>query len=297
VSLRFFIGEAWRALTRNAAPSMAALVTVMITTIVLGVFIPVTEATTGAANEVRGRIYVDVFLKDDADQATVAALRKKIAADDRVKNVVYVSKEEAKQSLNEDLKKAAELLDENPLPASLRVIPKNPDDVDAISATLVKKTSNGKTTYVNASIDEVRNGEDDTDKILSVTGGIKWAMWALAILLVLATTALVANTIRLSLYARRREIEVMRMVGATAWFIRWPFVIEGLVVGFFGGLLAVLLLAVAKATIIDPLADSYALFAAPETISFTLLVVVLLIAATAISAAGSGITLRRFLKI
>ncbi len=297
MNVRFFVGEAWRALSRNAAPSMAALVTVMITTIVLGVFIPVTEATTGAANEVRGRIYVDVFLKDDADQASVAALRKKVAADDRVKSVVYVSKEEAKQSLNEDLKKAAELLDENPLPASLRVVPKNPDDVDAISATFVKKQSGDKTTYVNASIDEVRNGEDDTEKILSVTGGIKWAMWALAILLVLAATALVANTIRLSLYARRREIEVMRLVGATAWFIRWPFVIEGLVVGFFGGLLAVLLLGVAKATIIDPLADSYALFAAPETISFTLLVAVLLLASTAISAAGSGITLRRFLKI
>lgn len=297
MSFRFFAGEAWRALSRNAAPSMAALVTVMITTIVLGVFIPVTEATTGAANEVRGRIYVDVFLKDSADQAEVTALRKKIESDDMVKSVTYVSKAEAKESLNEDLKKAAALLDDNPLPASLRVAPKDPDDVDAITASFVKSGEGKKTVYTSVAIDEVKNGEDDTQKILSVTGGIKWAMWALAILLILAATALVANTIRLSLYARRREIEVMRLVGATAWFIRWPFVIEGLVVGFFGGLLAVLLLGVAKATIIDPLADSYALFAAPDTISFTLLVFVLLFASTAISAAGSGITLRRFLRI
>ena len=295
--LRFFAGEAWRALSRNAAPSVAALVTVMITTIVLGVFIPVTEATTGAANEVRGRIFVDVFLKDSADQIDVVTLRKKIASDTRVKSVTYISKAEAKQSLNEDLKKAAALLDENPLPASLRVVPRDPDSVDAITASLVRSGSGKKTVYVSGSIDEVKNGEDDTQKILSVTGGIKWAMWALAILLMLAATALVANTIRLSLYARRREIEVMRMVGATAWFIRWPFVIEGLVVGFAGGLLAVLLLAVAKATIIDPLADSYALFAAPETISFALLVAVLLVASTAISAVGSGITLRRFLRV
>lgn len=297
MNLRFFISEAWRALSRNAAPSVAALVTVMITTIVLGVFIPVTEATTGAANEVRGRIFVDVFLKDGTTDEQISVLKRKITNDDRVKTVTYVSKEEARESLNEDLKKAAALLDENPLPASLRVVPKDPDDVEAITASLKVKNDEGKTVYVNAQIDEVRDGEDDTEKILSVTGGIKYAMWALAILLMLAATALVANTIRLSLYARRREIEVMRLVGATAWFIRWPFVIEGLVVGFFGGLLAVLLLGLAKATIIDPLADSYALFAAPDTISFTLLVVVLLLASMAISAVGSGITLRRFLKI
>jgi cell division transport system permease protein len=297
MNVRFFVSEAWRALSRNAAPSVAALVTVMITTIVLGVFIPVTEATTGAANEVRGRIFVDVFLKDDTTDEQISVLRRKITNDERVKTVTYVSKEEARESLNEDLKKAAALLDENPLPASLRVVPRDPDDVEAITASLKVKNDEGKTVYVNAQIDEVRDGEDDTEKILSVTGGIKWAMWALAILLMLAATALVANTIRLSLYARRREIEVMRLVGATAWFIRWPFVIEGLVVGFFGGLLAVLLLGLAKATIIDPLADSYALFAAPDTISFTLLVAVLLLASMAISAVGSGITLRRFLKI
>lgn len=297
MNLRFFVNEAWRALSRNAAPSMAALVTVMITTIVLGVFIPVTEATTGAANEVRGRIFVDVFLKDGTTPEQVSVLRRKIVNDDRVKSVTYISKEQARESLNEDLKQAAALLDENPLPASLRVVPQNPDEVDAISASLTVKNAQGKTTYVNNRIDEVRNGEDDTEKILSVTGGIKWAMWALAILLMLAATALVANTIRLSLYARRREIEVMRLVGATAWFIRWPFVIEGLVVGFCGGLLAVLLLGLAKATIIDPLADSYALFAAPDTISFTVLVIVLLVASMGISAVGSGITLRRFLKI
>lgn len=297
MNFRFFFNEAWRALSRNAAPSIAALVTVMITTIVLGVFIPVTDATTGAANEIRGRIFVDVFLKDKTTNAEIAAIRKRLEANPDVKTVTYISKEDAKQSLNEDLKSAADLLDENPLPASLRAVPVDADQVDAISASLVKSGSGNKTVYVSKSIDEVRNGEDDTEKILSVTGGIKVAMWTLAILLIVASTVLVANTIRLSLYARRREIEVMRLVGATAWFIRWPFVIEGLFVGFVGGILAILLLGVAKATIVDPLADSFALFAAPDTINFTTLIAILLLASTAISAAGSGITLRRFLKV
>ena len=119
----------------------------------------------------------------------------------------------------------------------------------------------------------------------------------LAGLLVLASVALVANTIRLSIFARRREVEVMKLVGATNWFIRWPFVIEGMIVGFFGGLLAVLLLTVAKETLIDPLSEDFALLAAPDTIDFPLLVVLLMLACVVVSALGSGITLRRFLRV
>jgi cell division transport system permease protein len=114
---------------------------------------------------------------------------------------------------------------------------------------------------------------------------------------VFASIALIANTIRLSVFARRREVEVMKLVGATNWFIRWPFVIEGVIVGFFGGLLAVLLLTAAKETFIDPLSERFELLAAPETIDFPLLVIVLMVACVAVSAIGSGITLRRFLRV
>ena len=89
----------------------------------------------------------------------------------------------------------------------------------------------------------------------------------------------------------------MKLVGATNWFIRWPFVIEGVIVGFFGGVLAVLLLTIAKETFIDPLSERFELLAAPETIDFPLLIVVLLCACIAVSAIGSGITLRRFLRV
>ena len=116
-------------------------------------------------------------------------------------------------------------------------------------------------------------------------------------LTVTASILLVANTIRLSVFARRREVEVMSLVGATNWFIRWPFVIEGLIVGFLGGAVAVAILYIAKATVIDPLSDRFALIAAPQTIEFRLLVLILLAAATAVSALGSGITLRRFLRV
>lgn len=297
MNFRFFMSEAIRTLRRNSAPSFAALMTVMITTIVLGVFIPVTDATTGAANEIRGRLLVDVYLKDDATQAELAALRKKLEQSENVKSVEYISKGEAKASLKGALKGAAETLGkDNPLPASYRVTPRDPGEVGQVVAAL-ENIENGKTSYVSPAIDEVKNREDETDKILSITGGVKYAMWGLAILLVLTSTLLVGNTIRLSIYARRREVEVMRMVGATPWFIRWPFVIEGVFVGAAGGLIAILMLLIAKQTIVDPLSESFALFAAAETIGFLPLAIVLLIAAMTISAAGSGLTLRRFLKL
>ena len=133
--------------------------------------------------------------------------------------------------------------------------------------------------------------------VLSATSLVKILTAGLAALLLFASVLLIANTIRLSIYARRREVEVMKLVGATNWFIRWPFVIEGVIVGFMAGVLAVLLLTIAKETFIDPLSERFALLAAPDTISFPLLAALLMLACVLVSALGSGITLRRFLRV
>jgi cell division transport system permease protein len=143
----------------------------------------------------------------------------------------------------------------------------------------------------------VRNEKDQTDKILTVTKLVKWSMVILTSLLVLASVLLVSNTIRLSLFSRRREVEVMKLVGATDWFIRWPFMIEGVALGAIGGLMAVLMLAVGKIAIIDPLSNDFALIAAPKTMPFFALAGLLLAASVAVSAAGSGLSLRRFLRV
>lgn len=298
MNFRFFTSEALRTLRRNSAPSIAAFLTVMVTTLVLGVFIPITNIATGAANDVRSRLMVEVFISDAATKAQVDQLKQKLEGLPYTKSVNYVSKEEAKQSLSGTLKDASELLGNNPLPASFQVTPKDADQVGAIVASLETTSASGdKKTYVSPAINDVQNREDQTQKILTITGGVKFAMWGLAILLILTTALLVGNTIRLSIYARRREVEVMRMVGATSWFIRWPFVIEGVFVGAAGGLIAILLLLVFKQTIIDPVSDKFALFAAPDTINFWSLTLILMVAAVGISAAGSGLTLRRFLRI
>jgi cell division transport system permease protein len=285
----FFVKEALRALQRNAAPSLAATVTVLLTALVLGIFIPIVQATTGTANEVRGRVLVDVYVANDATDSETAQLEDELAATPNVESVEFISKEEALEKERERNPEAYDLLGTNPLPDLFRLHPDDPDHVAAIADGLKSQDL--------AAVDEVRNREDETDKILEATGFVKALTAMLAALLVLASVALVANTIRLSIFARRREVEVMKLVGATNWFIRWPFVIEGLIVGAMGGILAVLLLTIAKETFVDPLSDQFALIAAPDTIDFPLLIVLLLLSCMAVSALGSGMTLRRFLRI
>lgn len=293
----FFLREALRALKRNAIPSFAAMATVLVTVLVLGVFIPVVQATTGAANEVRGKVIADVYLKTDAKEADVARVDRLLKAEPMISKVEFISSDQAYQTERKRNPKAYELLGSNPLPDTFRITPRNPDDISKIKDALAPEAAGGGRTVVDPAIDEVRNREEDTNKILAVTGVVKITMALLAGLLGIASMLLIANTIRLSLYARRREVEVMKLVGATDWFIRWPFVLEGVIVGLFGGLLAIILLAVVKIAVVDPLAADFALIAAPDTIDFPLLIGLLLVAAVAVSALGSGLSLRKFLRV
>ena len=299
MKIGFFLREAMRALKRNAVPSFAAMATVLVTVMLLGVFIPVVQATTGAANDVRGRVIADVFLQKDATNAEIERVRNLLENQTpHVARVEYVSKEQAYAQEKKKHPQAYEALGTaNPLMATFRVTPDNPDNINKITNALAPIGPNGDRTVTDPAIDQVSNREEDTNKILSVTRVVKLTTALLAALLMIASVLLIANTIRLSLYARRREVEVMKLVGATDWFIRWPFVIEGVLVGALGGLLAVLLLAVMKIALIDPLTDQFELIAAPNTMNFTVLIILLLGASVAVSAAGSGISLRRFLRV
>lgn len=297
MKLGFFLREAMRSLGRNAAPSFAALATILLTMLVIGVFIPIVQATTGAANDVRQRVLVDVYLQRDATQRDVSRVREMLAGTDNVKRVEFISKQQAYDAQRKKDPEAFALLGTNPLPDTFRITPEDPDKALSIKSDLAPVAAGGGRTPVDQAIDEVRDRREDTSKILQVTRFVKLMAGTLGALLIAASIFLIANTIRLSLYARRREVEVMKLVGATDWFIRWPFVIEGVIVGALGTLLAILLLAVGKIAIIDPLASDFALIAAPETLGFGVLIAVMLGAGIAISAIGSGLSLRRFLKV
>jgi cell division transport system permease protein len=297
--LVFFIREALRALRRSAAPSVAAIVTIVVTVLLLGVLIPVLWTTQGKANDVRDQIGLRVFLYDDATNTEINRLEDRIGSIDHVTDVEFVSKAQAKTILKGRLEDPNILgeLNSNPLPASFDVSLDSPDNLEAVRSDLTPPGASGKPEPISPVIEEVQDSRSEASQIRSVTGAIKIVLLVISGLLLAASLMLVGNTIRLSIYARRREVEVMRLVGATNWFIRWPFMIEGLIVGLLGAASAVAILWLGKVTVVDPLANDFALVSNLQTIAFIPLIAVLVACAMAVSALGSGITLRRFLQV
>jgi len=302
--LIFFIREAFRALRRNGAPSMAAIVTTVVTVVLLGVLIPVFQTTQAKSDEVRDSLEFRVALYDDATQGETNSLRRQLEGIPHVESVELITKRMALEELRQDLgeEKSGDLLSQlhsNPLPANFRVKADDAANLDAVQAAVTPPGPDGKPKPISPIIQEIFDRQQDSQKIERVTGALKIVLTVITALLIAASLMLVGNTIRLSIYTRRREIEVMRLVGATRWFIRWPFMIEGVVVGFAGALAAILVLWLGKITIVDPLGDSFSFLAAQNssTLSFPALVAILFGAAVLVSAIGSGVTLRRFLKV
>ena len=215
--------------------------------------------------------------------------------------MTYVSKQEALQTLKSELKDKSivEELHTNPLPASLSVSATDAADLPEIEKAVYTIGANGQQQAISPAIGKPFNRNQDSNQIVKVTSALKIVLTVITALLILASLMLVGNTIRLSIFTRRREVEVMRLVGATRWFIRWPFMIEGVVVGFTGGLVAILILWIGKVTIVDPLSSSFSFLAAQQssTVNFPLLIAILFGAAVLVSTIGSGVTLRRFLKV
>ena len=291
--ITFFVREAIRAMRRNAAPSFAALATVLVTMLVVGVFIPAVEVTSSAANTVRTRLIVDVYMKNTATATDDARVKNEVLGVPHVKAVQFESKAQAYAQQARQNPAAYDLLGgANPLPDTFHVIPDNASNVLAIHAALNRGGG-----VIDPSIASVSNKQGYTRKALELTSAVEWGGLAFSVLLTIASILLIANTIRLSLYARRREVEVMKLVGATDWFIRWPFVIEGVIVGAAGGVMAILVLAIAKVALLDPLFSGWSLVSQIRTIAFPALIAILLVASALVSAIGSGLSLRRFLRV
>lgn len=300
--LIFFLKEAIRALRRNGAPTLAAIVTTVVTVVLLGVLIPVFQTAQGKSEEIRDELNVQAAIYEDATKGEIAALREKLVAVPHVSQVEFITKAQALDELKETLgaEKSQELLAqlrENPLPRSFRVTPDDPANLPGIEAAIITTGPGDKETKISPIVADVFDRKAVTQEIEQVTSALKIILTVITALLVLASLMLVGNTIRLSIYTRRREVEVMRLVGATRWFVRWPFMIEGVIVGFAGGVLAILILWLGKITVVDPLSDSIGLVRAQENVGFPTLVVILFAASILVSTIGSGVTLRRFLRV
>ncbi|MFI5027808.1 MAG: permease-like cell division protein FtsX [Solirubrobacterales bacterium] len=300
----FFVQEAFRALRRNAAPSTAAIVTTVTTVILLGVLIPVFQTTQAKSEEVRDSLEFRVAIYDDAIKPEINALQHRLEGIPHVASVHFISKQAALNELRHQLdkKESKELLSQlsqNPLPANFAVKADDASNLASVREAVTPPGPNGKPQPISPIVEKVFDRQQASQQIAQVTGALKIVLTVITALLIIASLMLVGNTIRLSIYTRRREVEVMRLVGATRWFIRWPFMIEGVIVGFVGGLVAILILWLGKITIVDPLSNSIGLLQAQNntTLAFPALIAILFAAAVLVSAIGSGVTLRRFLKV
>ena len=295
---RFFLAEAVRSIRANAAVSIAATVTVLIAVFILGAFIPSFLYVQSTVDSQKSRVDIRAYISDSAKVAQVNDLQNRLVelqGQGLVKEFTYINKDQALEELRGRLKdpSVTDYLSSNPIPANFRIKPGQAEQADQVISAI----------NTQPAIDEqlgVSYGKETTDKLLSVARFIQWAGLGLITILLVASILLIGNTIRLSIFARRREVEVMKLVGATNWFIRWPFVIEGIVCGLVGAVLSVLLLWAVKVGVVDQWiegTDSALQRDEATTIGFPLLGLLLIAAGAFVGALGSGITLRRFLKV
>ena len=293
------ISEAARSLRASLSTTFAATMTVLIGMFLLGVAIALGTWVVSWSNHVERDVRVKVFFCTEHTCGAEAKLREMDAVrvylerDPRVKEgpdaLKFVSKEDALEIMKERSPELVEDLTYNPLPNAYEVQPKRAEDVEAIAADIRARSFAG--------VEKVDFGRATARRIIRVGQVISIIFFAVVILLLAASGLLIANTIRLSIYARRREIEVMKLVGASNWFVRGPFMLEGLFCGLAGAALAVVLLLLGKEIALPAILGRVDAGSDVQALAFPLTALILLTLGLLLGAAGSGLTLRRFLRV
>lgn len=236
--LPLYLREVFFNMKHNFLMTMASISTVMILSIILGFFMMmVMNINYWSANVVR-TLHIAVYIKDDlTDEQQISELQNRIAVLSEVEHVAYISKEDALLRMRKRLGKKLALseLGANPFPNSFEVKLKDPEKIPLVASKIEKFSG----------VEEVKYGDNITGKLFSLNRAVRATGMIVVLSLIAATLFIVSNTIRITVYARRREISIMQMVGASNWFIRWPFVIEGIIYGLFGALTAALVLTLA----------------------------------------------------
>jgi cell division transport system permease protein len=296
VRARLLFSEALNSIKANASTTVAATMTVLIGMFLLGLFIALGTWVLSWSDQAEKKLLVKVFFctpltcAAEASPQQIDAVRVRLLSMPEVeaKKVKFVSKDEAIDRMAKSNPELVENLSTNPLPHAFEVTPRRAEDVSVIANRIDRANLAG--------VEKVSYAKKVADRILRVASVVSAIFLVAVIVLVAASTLLIANTIRLSIFARRREIEVMKLVGATNWFVRGPFMIEGLLCGLAGSLVAVLLLVLGKElalpTILGRIEDS-----GVGAIAFFWNALILIGVGLLLGALGSGLTLRRFLRV
>jgi cell division transport system permease protein len=292
--LRMIGSEAVRSITANLSTTIAATVTVLIGMFLVGLLIAFGTWARSWSDHTKDKLVVKAFFCTESTCANAATpkqidvIRVKLESSPKVKSVDFVPKEEALDRMRKQNPDLVKDLAYNPLPDAFEVQPVKGEYTKEIAQTL-EPTLPG--------LEKVTYGEKTANRILRVARVIE-VLFLLAVVILLAASALlIANTIRLSIFSRRREIEVMKLVGATNWFVRGPFMLEGLIVGFIGSLFAVFLLLLGKEIALPQILGHIDDGDDVQAISFALNAAIVVGIGLLLGAAGSGLTIRRFLRV
>jgi cell division transport system permease protein len=296
----YFIGEAFSSFRRNWVMSLVAVTIIYISLLLVGTFFLTGAIVNRVMSSFEQKVSVSIFLKDGAAPADVQTLQSDVQKDPRISSVSYVSKAQALARFKERTKNSPQLVEQlrgNPLPASLEIQLKDPRTVEAVVTTIKANATLAKVIPKDAETD-VRWGQNIVENLFAATGIVRSAVLVFVIMLLVVSLILIGNTIRLAIFSRRKEIGIMRLVGASNWFIRTPFLLEGVIQSVTGAVLAVVTLYAAQALVV-PWLQRNLRFLPVEISGATLgqLAALLILSAILIGLAGSGEAVRRYLKV
>jgi len=231
----YVLSAAWQGFWRNPVMSVASTLTVAVMLLLGAFFVMTDRGLQAAVGILESKVELIVYLEDDAKPTDVLELRSRIGADPAVDAVVYVSKDEALQRLKEIAARRPELAIEtvstNPLPNTLEVKLRSAQETRRLSGLLREEVGRGV-------VYDLVDNPTVVDKLLTITSVLSIGGLVVLGMMLFVALFVIVNTIRIAVHARRDEIEIMKLVGATDWFVRWPFIVEGMLVGAFGAFVA-----------------------------------------------------------
>lgn len=291
-TIEYYIREVFISLRRNNWMSVASIGTVAVSLFIFGMFLMMVMNMNKLAENMESQVQINVYLLDKVDREQARDIEKDLKEIEGVESVGFVTKDEAMERFKDrlgDQKTLLDALDEtNPLPDSFEVTVTNPDLV---------KTAAEKMEKIDG-VECAKYGQDVMEHLFEITRLLRIFGFTLMLVLAFATLFIISNTIRLTVFARRKEIAIMKYVGATDWFIRWPFVMEGMVLGLFGSIIAAMVLRTAYTAMAEKVYDTLAFFPLiPEQPFLTYITVVVVISGMVVGAIGSAVSIKKFLKV
>ncbi|MBE6095087.1 MAG: ABC transporter permease [Schwartzia succinivorans] len=287
----YIVRETMISLKRNSWMSFASIGTVAVSLFVLGMFLILVVNMNRMVASLESQVEISVYIKDEVSDSGIHALEERITQMQGVESVKYVDRETAMKRFRERLGDQQFLLDSlgetNPLPNSFEVRILRPDMVRTAAEAIAEMPG----------VETAKYGQDVVEHLFDITRLVRLFGLALMFVLAMATLFIISNTIRLTVFARRKEIAIMKYVGATDWFIRWPFLLEGIVLGCLGGIVAAIVLRGAYRVIAAKIYDTLAFFPLlPENPFLHYVTAAILICGMFVGALGSTISLKKFLK-